>query len=132
MKASRRTFVALAALVASVGVVSVAQADPMPTTARIAESAQFVHQGQINLQVTVSCTPGYGYSVQANVMQPQGWTMSFGNGYVSGACTGQQQKLVVPVYASFFPGWQLGDAVASVTTCAASCTDDTKAIHIVF
>jgi hypothetical protein len=131
MKASRRTLIVLASLVAALAVVGMAQADPAPTNARIAESAQFVYQGQINLQVTVSCTPGYGYSVQANVVQPQGWTQSFGNGFASGACTGQQQKLVVPVYASFFPGWQLGDAVASVTTCAASCTDDVKAIHIV-
>jgi hypothetical protein len=132
MKATRRTLMLLAALVTALGAVSVAQADPSPTTARISEGAQFVNQGQINLQVTVSCTPGYGYNVQASVVQPQGWNQSFGNGYASGACSGQQQKLALPVYTMFYPGWQLGDAVVSVTTCAASCTDDTKAIHIVF
>jgi hypothetical protein len=131
MKASRRILVALATLLVALGAVSLAQADPAPTTVRISENAQYANSGQITLQVVISCTPGYGYSVQASVVQPAGWSQMFGNGYVSGACSGQQQKLAVPVYSFAWPGWQLGDAVASVTTCAASCTDDTKAIHIV-
>jgi hypothetical protein len=82
------------------------------------------------VQVVISCTPGYGYFVQASVMQPQGYFQLFGNGYANGLCTGQQQKLAVPVYA-FGWGWQLGDAVASVVACAGPCDTDTKTIHVV-
>jgi len=66
-----------------------------------------------------------------SVVQPQGFNQAFGNGFASGLCTGQQQKLAIPVYTSYYPGWQLGDAVGSVIACAGRCDGDTKAIHIV-
>ena len=119
---------ALAAFLVPLAAAGVAKADPAPTSARIAENAQYSSPQQINLQVVISCTPGYGYFVQASVVQPQGYFQVFGNGFWSGLCTGQQQKIVVPVYG---PGWQLGDAAASVIVCAGACDTDTKAIHIV-
>lgn len=132
MKVSRRLLVVLglAAFLVLLGAAGVAKADPAPTKVLISQSAQYVNPSQINLQVTVSCTPGFGYFVQAGVVQPQGFFQLFGNGFANGLCTGQQQKIVVPVF-SFGPGWQLGDAVASVIACAASCDSATKAIHIV-
>lgn len=130
MKVSRRLLVVLglAAFLVPLGAAGVAKADPAPTKVLISQNARYVNPGQINLQVTVSCTPGFGYSVQAGVVQPQGFFQLFGSGFANGLCTGQQQKIVVPVF-SF--GWQLGDAVASVIACAASCDSVTKAIHIV-
>lgn len=120
----------LAAFLVPLAGVGIAKADPAPTSARISENAQYVNPGQINLQVTISCTPGYGYYVNASVVQPRGFFQIFGNGFAWGQCTGQQQKLAVPVW-SYGP-WQLGDAVASVVVCAGPCSTDTKAIHIAF
>ncbi len=132
MKGSRRLLIVLglAALLVPLVGVGVAKADPAPTKVQISQNAQFVNQGQIDLQISLSCTPGYGYFVQASVVQPQGYSQVFGNGYTSGLCTGQQQKLAIPVFSFSYPGWQLGDAVASVTACSLGCADDTKAIHI--
>ena len=58
------------------------------------------------------------------------WTHLYDEIVTSGLCTGQQQKLAIPVFSFYYPGWQLGDAVASVTACSLGCADDTKAIHI--
>ena len=130
MKGGRRLLIVLAVFLLGLSSVSVAQADPAPTTVRVSENAQYVNPGQVNLQVTISCTPGFGYFVQASVIQPQGFFQLFGNGFANGLCTGQQQKIAVPVFA-FGCCWQLGDAVASVLACAGPCDSHTKAIHIV-
>ena len=45
-----------------------------------------------------------------------------------GQCTGQHQKLAVTVFSFGFPGWQLGDAVVSVTACAQGCDTATREI----
>ena len=117
-------------LLAALLVPSVAKADPAPTKVQIAQNAQYVSPFQVDVQVTLDCTPGFGYFVQVSVQQPQGFNQVFGNGFTSGQCTGQQQKLAVSVNTFFFPGWQLGDAIASVIACAGPCDNDTKVIHI--
>ena len=71
------------------------------------------------------------FPVNVNVVQPQGFGFTmFGGGWVFGQCTGQQQKLAVPVYSFGYGTWLLGDASASVVACAGPCADDTKQIHI--
>jgi hypothetical protein len=121
----------LAALAASLVLPSVASADPTPTSVKLSQSAQFAGANQIDTQVTLSCTAGYGYFVNVNVVQPQGFGFTmFGGGSAYGQCSGQQQKLVVPVYPFNFGTWLLGDASASVVACAGACADDTKQIHI--
>jgi len=104
-----------------------------PTTVKISQNAQFVSPFQINVVLTVSCNAGSFYFASVDVQQPQGFGQTTaGNGSASGQCTGQQQKVAVPVYAFFyFPGWQLGNAVASATACTDTCGSDTKQIHIV-
>ena len=105
--------------------------NPAPTTLKISQNAQFISSFQINVEITLSCSAGSGYSVSVNVQQPSGFgSTTSGSGFTSGQCTGRQQKLAVPVFA-FFDGWQLGDAVASATACTAACASDTKQIHIV-
>jgi hypothetical protein len=103
-----------------------------PTTVKISQNAQFVSPFQINVVLTISCTAGAGYFASVDVQQPQGFGQTTaGNGSASGQCTGQQQKVAVPVYAFFFStGWQLGNAVASATACTDTCGSDTKQIHI--
>jgi hypothetical protein len=121
----------LAALAASLVLPSVASADPTPTSVKLSQSAQFAGANQIDTQVTLSCTAGYGYFVNVNVVQPQGFGFTmFGGGSAYGQCSGQQQKLVVPVYPFNFGTWLLGDASASVVACAGACAADTKQIHI--
>jgi hypothetical protein len=121
----------LAAIAASLVLPSVASADPTPTSVKLSQSAQFAGANQIDTQVTLSCTAGYGYFVNVNVVQPQGFGFTmFGGGSAYGQCSGQQQKLVVPVYPFNFGTWLLGDASASVVACAGPCADDTKQIHI--
>jgi hypothetical protein len=121
----------LAAIAASLVLPSVAGADPTPTSVKLSQSAQFAGANQIDTQVTLSCTAGYGYFVNVNVVQPQGFGFTmFGGGSAYGQCSGQQQKLVVPVYPFNFGTWLLGDASASVVACAGPCADDTKQIHI--
>ena len=121
--------VALAAA-AALALPTTASAEPVPTTVSIANTAQYVTGSLIDLQLTISCTPGWGYFANVNVIQPQGFTQVFGNGSVSGLCTGRHQKLAVPVFTGFFPGWQLGDAVTSVTACAQGCDTATREINI--
>jgi hypothetical protein len=121
----------LAAIAASLALPSVASADPTPTSVKLSQNAQFAGGNQVNTQVTLTCTAGYGYFVNVNVVQPQGFGFTmFGGGSAYGQCSGQQQKLVVPVYPFNFGTWLLGDASASVVACAGPCADDTKQIHI--
>jgi hypothetical protein len=121
----------LAAIAASLALPSVASADPTPTSLKLSQNAQFAGGNQVNTQVTLTCTAGYGYFVNVNVVQPQGFGFTmFGGGSAYGQCSGQQQKLVVPVYPFNFGTWLLGDASASVVACAGPCADDTKQIHI--
>jgi hypothetical protein len=121
----------LAAIAASLALPSVASADPTPTSLKLSQNAQFAGGNQVNTQVTLTCTAGYGYFVNVNVVQPQGFGFTmFGGGSAYGQCSGQQQKLVVPVYPFNFGTWLLGDASASVVACAGPCADDTKQVHI--
>jgi hypothetical protein len=121
----------LAAIAASLALPSVASADATPTSVKLSQNAQFAGGNQVNTQVTLTCTAGYGYFVNVNVVQPQGFGFTmFGGGSAYGQCSGQQQKLVVPVYPFNFGTWLLGDASASVVACAGPCADDTKQIHI--
>jgi hypothetical protein len=129
----RTTLARLALIVAAVAALAVpatASADPIPTRVAISNNANYVSNWQINVELALSCTPGWQYWVNVQVIQPQGFTQAFGNGFVNGLCTGQHQKLAVPVYAFGWPGWQLGNAVASVTACAEGCDTATREIRI--
>jgi hypothetical protein len=121
-----------AALAASLALPAIASADSAPTSVKLSQSAQFVAPWQIDTQVTLSCTPGYGYWVNVNVVQPQGFGFTeFGGGQAGGQCTGQQQKIAVSVFPfGGFGSWIVGDASASVVACAGPCDNDTKQIHI--
>ena len=55
----------------------------------------------------------------------------FGDGGTSGPCTGRHQKVALSVYAFSFPGWQLGDALASISVCAFTCEEAARSIRIV-
>src|SRR5919108_6583955 len=99
---SIRMCLALAAL-AALAVPAAALADPAPTQVTLSNTAQYVSSGMVDVQITISCTPGWGYSANVQMIQPQGFTQIFGSGFVSGLCTGQHQKLAVPVFANFFP-----------------------------
>ena len=129
-----RTSVTRLALVltalAPLAVPATASADPIPTRLAISQNASYVAPGLTDLQLAVSCTPGWWFNAQVQVIQPQGFNQVFGNGFVSGLCTGQHQKLAVPVYSYSYPGWQLGNAVASVTLCAEGCDTATREISI--
>ena len=122
----------MAVLAAMLVLPSIAGADPSPTTVKLSQNVQFAGPFQIDTQVTLTCTAGWGYSVNVNVVQPQGWGFTmFGGGSAYGQCTGQQQKLAVPVYPFNYNGtWLLGDASASVVACAGACADDTKQVKI--
>jgi len=121
-----------AALAASLALPAIASADAAPTSVKLSQNAQFVAPWQIDTQVTLSCTAGYGYWVNVNVVQPQGFGFTeFGGGSAGGQCTGQQQKIVVAVFPfNGFGSWIVGDASASVVACAGPCDSDTKQIHI--
>ena len=130
---TRTSFARAALLLATVvplAVPATASADPTPTRLAVSQTAQFTSTGLIVLEVTVDCSPGWGFFVNAQVLQPQGFTQIAGSGSINGQCTGQHQKLALSVFASFFPGWQLGDAVASVTACAQICDSATRDIRI--
>jgi hypothetical protein len=121
-----------AALAASLVLPGIASADSAPTSVKLSQNVQFVAPSEIATQVTLSCTPGYGYWINVSVVQPQGFGFTeFGGGWASGQCTGQQQKVVVAVYPfGYYGTWILGDATASVVACAGPCASDTKQIHI--
>jgi hypothetical protein len=92
---------ALAAVVAALALPALASADPSPTSVKLSQSAQFSQPWEIDTQVTLSCTPGFGYWVNVSVVQPQGWGFTlFGGGQTGGQCTGQQQKVAVAVFRS--------------------------------
>jgi hypothetical protein len=112
---------------------SVAGAAASPSTSvKLSQSAQLVNPGQINTEVAINCTPGYGYFVNVDLVEPtsSGFTI-FGGGSNFGQCSGQQDKVAVSVYSfCCAPPWQLGDASATATVYAGPIDTDTKAIHI--
>jgi hypothetical protein len=110
---------------------AVASAGPDPTRTTLSPTATYVSPGQVNLQVGLVCEAGVFYNVSAQVLQQQGlFVQVFGNGFVSGQCTGGHQKVAIPVFASSFPGWQLGDALANVSACAFTCDSTARSIRI--
>jgi hypothetical protein len=120
------------AIATAIALPAVASADSPPTSVKLSENAVYVWANQINVPVTVSCTAGSGYWVNVNVVQPQSWGFTmFGGGSAGGQCTGQQQKIVVPVYSfNYYGGWILGDASATAEACTWACASDTKQIHV--
>lgn len=125
-----RLLVTLVAALA-LAVPAVAGAGPNPTRVTLSPSANYVSPQQINLEVGLACAEGLFYNISASVLQQQGqFTQVFGNGFVSGQCTGQHQKVAVPVFSFSFPGWQLGDALANVNACAFTCDSAARSIHI--
>jgi hypothetical protein len=122
---------ALAAVAAALTVPSIASADPTPTTVKISQNAQYVAPWEIDAQVTLSCTAGWGYWINVNAVQPQGWGFTlFGGGQFGGQCTGQQQKIAVALFPFGTGSWLLGDASATADVCAGACAGDTRQIHI--
>jgi hypothetical protein len=102
------------------------------TSGKLSQNAQLVTPNQINVEVDVNCTAGFGYFVNVDVVEPtsSGFTI-FGGGQNWGQCTGQQQKIAVSVFSfCCAPPWQLGDASATATTYAGPIDNDTKTIHI--
>jgi hypothetical protein len=131
MLSAIRTVFAAGLVACALVVPSVASADPAQTSAKLSQNVQFTAFNQIDAQVTLSCTAGWGYSVNVDVVQPQGWGFTmFGGGWTFGQCTGQQQKLAVPVYPFGMGTWLLGDASATLVACAGPCDQDTKQVHI--
>jgi hypothetical protein len=125
-----RTMLILTA-VAALAVPVAASADANPTRVSLAPQATYVSAQQINVEVGLSCTEGLSYFVFASVLEQQGaFTQVFGSGFVSGQCTGQHQKVAVPVFAYSFPGWQLGEALANVSACAFTCDSTARTIRI--
>ncbi len=119
------------AVAAALAVPAAASADPNPTRVSLAPQATFVSPQQINLEIGLNCTEGLFYSVGASVLQQQGpFTQVFGSGFANGQCTGQHQKVAIPVFTFFFPGWQLGEAVANVFACAFTCDSTARTIRI--
>jgi hypothetical protein len=121
----------LAALAAAFALPTAASADPAPTSVKLSENAQLTVPWEIDAQVTLNCTAGWGYSVFVNATQPQGWGFTlFGGGWAFGQCTGQQQKIAVALFPFGSGNWLLGDASATANACAGACAGDTKQIHI--
>jgi hypothetical protein len=112
---------------------SFASAEASPSTSvKLSQNAQLINPGQINVEVAINCTAGYGYFVNVDLVEPttSGFTI-FGGGSNFGQCTGQQQKVAVSVYSfCCAPPWQLGDASATATAYAGPIAIDTKTIHI--
>jgi hypothetical protein len=102
------------------------------TSIKLTQNAQLVTPNQLNVEVALNCTAGYGYFVNVDVVEPtsSGFTI-FGGGSNFGQCSGQQQKIAVPVFSfCCAPPWQLGDASATATGYAGPLDTDTKTIHI--
>jgi len=112
---------------------SLASAAPSPSTSvKLSQSAQLITPNQINVEVDLNCTAGNGYFVNVDVVEPttSGFTI-FGGGSNFGQCTGQQQKIAVPVFSfCCAPPWQLGNASATATGFAGPIDTDTKTINI--
>jgi hypothetical protein len=119
------------AAAAALAVPAAASADANPTRVSLAPQATYVSPQQINLEIGLTCTEGLFYNINASVIQQQSPFMQvFGNGFTSGQCTGQHQKVAVPVFGFGFPGWQLGEAVANVVACAFTCDSTARTIRI--
>ena len=126
----RRSILALVA-VAALAAPGAASADPTVTRVSIAPQATFISTGLINVELTLSCTEGLTYNAGASVTQLQGPFMQvFGSGNVFGQCTGRPQKIAVPVFASSFPGWQLGPAIAQAFACSVACDQTSREIRV--
>ena len=126
----RRSILVLAALAAA-AVPSTASADPSVTRVSAAPHATFISTQQVNVELTLSCPEGLFYGASARVLQQQGpFQQVFGSGFVNGQCTGQPQKVAVPVWTFSFPGWQLGPALADVSACSFTCDNTSRAIRI--
>ena len=126
----RRSIFSLVA-VAAFAVPGAASADPSVTRVSVAPQATFISTQQINVELTLSCPEGLSYSAFARVLQQQGpFVQVFGDGSVSGQCTGQSQKIAVPVFAFSFPGWQLGTAITGVSGCSFMCDSTSRSIRI--
>jgi hypothetical protein len=122
----------LVTVAAGLSLPSLASAASPPTSVKIAQNAQFINQFQINVQIDLNCTAGFGYFVTVDLVEPtsSGFTI-FGSGSNFGQCTGQQQKIAVSVFSfCCAPPWQLGDASATATAFAGPIDNDTKTIHI--
>jgi hypothetical protein len=107
-----------------------ASADPNPTRVSLAPQATYVSPQQINLEVGLTCAEGLSYFVGASVLQQQGALEVFGSGFASGECAGQPQRVAIPVFTFAFPGWQLGNAIASVFGCGFTCDSTARTIRI--
>ena len=118
------------ATAAALVVPTAATADPNPTRVSLAPQATWVSPQQINLEVGLACAEGLSYFVSASVIQQQGAFDVFGSGFASGECTGQPQRVAIPVTTFAFPGWQLGNAIASVFGCGFTCDDTARTIRI--
>ena len=116
--------------VAAFAVPGVASADPSVDRVSIAPQATFVSTQQINVELTLSCPEGLFYNAGARVLQQGQITQVFGDGSVTGQCTGRSQKIAVPVFSFSFPGWQLGPAIAQVFGCSFSCDSTSREIRI--
>ena len=124
--------IAVLALAAAVTVPATAGAGTNPTRVSAPSTASWVSQQQINIEITLSCEEGVFYSMSAGVLQQQGpFTQVFGNGFTNGTCTGRHQRVALMVFASSFPGWQLGDAILRVDACAFTCDAASRSIRIV-
>ncbi len=122
----------LLAAIAALAVPVAATAAPSPTRVSIAQNATFISSQQVNVELTVDCTPGYSFGGQVELVQPSVW---YGHlsawGYVGGLCSTQHQKIAVPIFGYYDGGWQLGDAVVSVNIQSAGSATATREIHIV-
>jgi hypothetical protein len=119
------------AAAAALAVPAAASADANPTRVTLAPQAIYVSPQQINLEIGLSCTEGQFYNINASVVQQRGPFMQvFGSGFASGQCTGQHKQVAVPVFGFGFPGWQLGEAVATVSACAFACDATARTIRI--
>jgi hypothetical protein len=125
-----RAIVVLAAA-AALTVPAAASADTNPTRVSPGSTASWVSLQQINLEVAVTCDEGLFYGLSARVLQQQGPFMQvFGSGFTNGQCTGRHQRVAISIWASSFPGWQLGDAVVDVSACAFTCDSAARSIRI--
>ena len=124
-----RTVLVLA-LAAAFALPAAARADTNPTRASISSTAQWISPQQINLEIAVTCEEGLFYSVGVSVLQQQGVMQVFGSGFTSGQCTGRHQRVAVAVQSFTFPGWKLGDAIASASACSFTCDSTSRSIRI--
>jgi hypothetical protein len=118
------------AVAAVMALPAVAKAGTNPTRASLRPTATYLTPSQATLEVSVSCEAGLYFSISAAVLQQEG-AYVYGDGYASAQCTGHRQTVAVPVYAYYWPGWQLGDALATVSVCAFTCDTASRSIRIV-